>query len=295
MASASTKAKPADSGKDVATTGTGAVSTSMPDFMKQYAGQGGEAVRTEDLLIPRIALLQALSPQVTEQGEKVGEFYHTVLEESLGAEVKIIPLLFKKMLILWNPRENGGGILARSDDGKVWNPSNQKFTVKIKGRKEPVVWETKGSVAESGLTDWGTSNPDEPNSPPAATEVYSFLSVLPDHLELGPVVVALQRSQTTVAKKWLSRLMISQAPFFGQQFTLTSSDDQNKAGDKFKNFAFKPAGLVTDEALFNELRAMYARFKDVDIGIKDAENMQNDDPDANATAAAAEGKVSEKF
>lgn len=287
---------------EVAVQKGGAVSAAMPEFMKEFAGQGGENIAVTDLLVPRLALLQSSSPQVVEQGEKIGEFYHTVLEESLGSELKWVPIIYTKQLILWNPRESGGGILARANwnnakkEFDAWQPSNTKFTVKLKGVKDPVVWDTKGSVKESGLLNWGTYNPDDEKSQPAATEIHSFLSVSLDHMDMGPIIVAMQRTAVKPARKLLTRLSLSQAPFYGQKFLLTAVDEQNKLGEKFKNFSFKPDGLVEDPELFAQLRGLYERFKGQSFEIKDLDKMQGDTPEGEeGTGGSVAGKVSDKF
>lgn len=272
-----------------------------PSFMKKFAGQGGENIQSKDLMIPRVVLLQATSPQVTQDGEKVGDFYHLVAEESLGAELKFVPILYTKQLILWNPRENGGGILARAaynaqtKDFDAWNPSNEKFEVKIKNVKKPVVWETKNSVKESGLLNWGTFNPEDPKSQPAATEIHSFLCIATDHEDLGPFILAFQRSAVKPARKLLSRLALKpDLPFFGQKFILSSVDEKNKDGDGFKNYTFTGDGLVEDEAQFLRYASIYDRLKTQSFDIKDVEGMQGDIPVGDEEGSTA-GKVSEKF
>jgi len=275
-------AKKADEKKDdtkavaVAETG-GAVANALPDYMKEFAGAGGENVDATKLEIPRITLLQALSKEVAENGLKAGQFYHTITEEELGEELEFVPILFRSQFILWNPRENGGGILARADDGKHWNPANAEFAVKIDKKGTTVNWKTAPTVKESGLDQWGTFDPSDPKSQPAATEMYSFLIAFPKRPDLGVAMLALQRSQVRVARKFLSALTFSQMPFFGQVFKMSSVQDTNKNNQTFNNFKFARAGQV-DAEQFPVFAGYYKKFKDQTISVQDLEKMQDETP-----------------
>lgn len=271
-------AKKKEEKKDVATIEQNGALAAVPEYMKKYAGAGGENVEASKLEIPRITLLQALSKPVAEGEMKQGEFYHTVLEESLGKEIEIVPLLFRSQYILWNPRENGGGILARADDGKHWSPAQGEFKVKIDKKGTQATWKLANTVAESGLANWGTYNPTDPNSYPAATELYTFLVVFPQRPDLGVAVLAMQRSQIKVARKWLTQLKLSELPFFGQKFILKSELTTNKQNDSFQNFKFARAGMV-DEAQFKKFASLYDNFKDTVFQVKDLEEMQEEGGD----------------
>lgn len=254
-----------------------------PEWMKDMAGQGVEEVDVSDLEIPRLQLLQSLSPEVVDGDEKPGVFYHSVLEEELGKDVLIIPVYTDVRYILWRPRHDGGGILARSDDGKHWSPPNATFTVKPdKNSDRTVTWETKPTVQESGLDKWGSYDPNNENSQPAATKMYNIVAYLPDHPELSPCVITLQRGAVRVAKKLMGKLKLATAPSFGQVYRMTSIKDNSGEGDFF-NYKFDKVGYVQDEELFNNLKDMYENFREMGVNIRDVESLgdepQSDDID----------------
>lgn len=92
----------------------------------EYAGIGGNDIGSEGLAIPFINVLQALSPQVTEQtvpGARSGQFFNTVTQELTdGNEGLIIqPIYEEYVFVEWTPREKGGGFIAvhRADDDLV--------------------------------------------------------------------------------------------------------------------------------------------------------------------------------
>ena len=265
-------------GKEVATVPKGGA-LAVPDFMKGMAGMGTENMSAADVEIPRIVLLQALSDPVQEGAERPNTFWHTIAEQGLGAELRIIPVYVTQSFILWRPRKSGGGILARADNAKHWNPPNSTFEVKLDNGKT-VVWKTRDTVHESGLDAWGSSDPDDPNSPPAATRMYNIAVLMPDHPELSPAVVTLQRSAIKVARKFVGKIMLAQVPSFGLVFKMTGYKDQNQAGQEFYNFRFTSDGLVTDEATFASAKAMYETFAKTGLKVKDIEGVQDDEAGA---------------
>jgi hypothetical protein len=167
----------------------------LPAFLQDHPGLG----TLGNVEVPRLKLLQASSPELAQfENARPGEFWHSLLDRSMGPNVRICPVFINWCFILWRPREAGGGILARSDDGKHWTPADTEFTVKLKSG-EDVTWRTGRSVAASGLNKRGSYNPNDPNSPPAATRLYSIVCSFPDHQNWPPAVVTLQRTGVKAA------------------------------------------------------------------------------------------------
>lgn len=169
------------------------------DYLPSVSKTSGiEGLGKDDFKTPRIILLQGLSPEleVFDGLAKKDTFWHTGMNVSLGKEFLFVPVVANKRVILWRPRnDQEGGILAFSKNGKNWDSgANQTFAVKLKGRKDAVVWATGKDVLSSRLTEFGTSNPDEPHSAPAATTVYEYLCYLPDHPELSPCVLGVSKT-----------------------------------------------------------------------------------------------------
>ena len=246
-----------------------------PDWMSKDAGQGVEGMDASDVEIPRLVLLQSLSKQVVDGDERPGVFYHSVLEDSLGDKLRIIPVYVTKSFILWKPRHEGGGILARADDGVNWNPPNAEFIVKpLKDApKIMVTWKTKPTVAQSGLDQFGSSVPDDPDSQPAATKMINIVCLLPDFPEYGPVVVTLQRGAMKVAKKLVGKLKLVNAPSYGQVFEMVPEQVDDGSG-VYHNFTFTRVGYVTDKKAYEHYKEVSKQFAEMGVKVKDAESLQ---------------------
>lgn len=249
----------------------------VPEWMKDQAGLGSEALGAADVEIPRVKLMQALSPELEEYGDiKQGEFWHTLAEKNFGNAVRITPVYVDQSFILWRPRDTGGGILARAADGIHWSPPNGEYAVELKGGAK-VTWRTAPTVAASGLDKWGSSNPTDGNSPPAATRMFNVVITFPDFPDLPPAVVTLQRASIKVARRFLGKLKITRAPSFGLIFQMSAAEDRNNAGQKFWNYAFKSDGMVQDKATYDANFEFYKYFKEQGVKVKDIEDVQDDE------------------
>lgn len=271
--------KPKD---DTKSTGGAIVTTAstLPAFMRSDAGRGLENVNSEDMELPRIKLVQGIDNDLlgTHDDVKAGDFWHILAEKSLGSSVDIVPLYIDKRYVLWAPRPpiDKGGILARADDGVHWVPPDKSFTVKIDKRGTQVTWTTKDTVAKSGLAEWGTYDPNDAESQPAATQCYVIVVALPAYPELGPVALFLQRSAVPMARKLLGKLNISRAPIFGCVYTMKSFVDTSDAGS-FNNYSFTANGFVADQEAYKEYEQLHEQFKKIKIKIKDLEGAQEAD------------------
>ncbi len=261
----------------------------VPSFMANQRGQGMEGLGSGDYEIPRIKLLQALSPELEAHDDaKAGVFWHTLSEDNLGPKLRFVPVFISKRFVLWNPRESGGGILARSDDGIRWTPDHGTFEVKLKGGKQ-VKWSLAPTVAGSGLDQWGSSDPDDPNSQPAATQVYMIAAALLDHPQYSPSVIMLQRSNIKPARNMLGKLKLTNAPTYGCVFEAEAVKEKGSQGDYY-NWRFTASGFVQSEEDFKSYQKLYEMFSSMGLNVKDLESAQDEGSETNGPTGGEAGK-----
>jgi hypothetical protein len=254
---------------------------SVPSWMEGYAGAGTEDVGADAIEIPRIKLLQALSPELEEYedlGLRPGEWWHNVAEQTLGREVKFIPCYVTRSYILFKPRESGGGILARSNDGVHWDNPDAEFEIQLKDGTQ-VTWSTEKDVPSSGLTMWGSSNPKDPQSQPAATAMINVVCMLPNDLGLSPCVLSFQRSGFKIGKRFVGQLKISRIPSFGRLFNLFSQKVDGPSGPYLEPRT-RAIGLVEDQDLFENCRQAYELFKQRGVQVADIEDTESEEGSA---------------
>lgn len=91
---------------------------------KNAPAAGTENIGREDMTLPRLGLCQSNSPQKVKsdpkyiKGLEEGQFFNTITQEIYGDEVNLVPLMFYKGRMFFNPMEEGGGIRCRADDAQ---------------------------------------------------------------------------------------------------------------------------------------------------------------------------------
>lgn len=247
-------------------------------------------VSAQDMIVPRLKLLQGLSPEVKENPRKYiqGEFYHTILADMLGETIRVVPLQIMRTIELWAPRDSNEGLLARSMDGMHWDKPHQEFTVRLKsGRK--AIWKTKGSVGESGLAEFGTSEPGNPKSPPAASLTYRTALYMPEHAEVSPCLMISSRMATRAIQDLITRVNarhIGGTPFYCQQYQLIATK-QVRGPNEFYVPSFRNEGNVTDRDLKAHLESLSQTMATLNIRTQDDrlddEEMSRESQAGNAT------------
>lgn len=259
--------------KNAVATQTEKTAMAVPDFMKGAVGAGNN-IESTDLELPRIKLISPINPEV-EDGIPAGDFYHHIAQVSLSNKMTVIPLYVFKSYMLWRPRKDGGGLLARADDGFNWNVQ-KAFDVKLDGKKA-VTWVTKATVEESGLHLWGSSDPGDDQSQPAATKMINVVAWIEEYPELSPVVIPLQKGHLKAGTRLVSLLAMGAVPCFGRRFEFSSEKTNNRDGEEYYNYKIRGIGFVQDEDAFNHYKSLNESMSKLTIKVGDAEGMERDE------------------
>lgn len=215
-----------------------------------------------DLVIPRVKLLQGVSPELELfETARAGVFWHSILQEPLGKSLIGIPIVLRKTQVLWAPRGDDRGILARSRDAVNWDPPQGEFQVQFKGNKTVYTWKLAPTVAESGLDKFGSSRSDDPQSPPAASLTYEILWYFPEHVELGPAIVLNARGSVKVCQRLLSVVDAKPVDHYYQMYSIGTTTDKGPNNEPYYNYAYTSLGYA-DEQDGERARGYYEKFKD---------------------------------
>jgi len=222
----------------------------LPDYIRKSAGRGMEGVSREDLVLPRIKLLQVLSPEFSEGKGKPGEMVNSLTGENYGTEMIFIPVLHYKNRFLFGERTPGAQILCGSDDGIL--PNTQYGPVKSK------------ECVECPLQGWTEGKKGEPQRPECAL-FYNFV-ILKDGKT--PIGLSLGSSKIKVAKKLLStvRYLGPNLDLFSLKFVLKTRLEKTGKGEFF-NFVIDPRGFASKEE-FAFAAEVYASLSKVKVSIE---------------------------
>tara|TARA_R100001440_G_scaffold50937_2_gene70920 strand:- start:1984 stop:2751 length:768 start_codon:yes stop_codon:yes gene_type:complete len=99
----------------------------VPSAFMDDAGSGLENIGAEDVTIPRLKILQAMSPEVNKHdgkyvdGASTGDIINTVTSTLYNDSnpLVVLPVAYKRLFLEWTPRESGGGLVAQHDDPAV--------------------------------------------------------------------------------------------------------------------------------------------------------------------------------
>jgi hypothetical protein len=234
----------------------------IPDHLRQFAKVKIGNVDATDQVIPRVKLLQALNPELqTFDNAKVGNFWHTIASEPMGDSLIAIPIVIRKSFVLWSPRNDDRGILARAMDGIHWDQPGAEFTVKPKGSPNPVTYRLADTVAESGLAEFGSSIPGDPQSVPAASLTYNMLWYFVDFPWLSPAVIINTRSSVKPMQQLLSKIDSKPVAHYAQLYEIGVVQQKGAEGPYY-NFTYSGVGFVEDQALVLQTEKMYKAFSD---------------------------------
>lgn len=228
--------------KALATTQQGGA-LARPSFIPTGNVEGTEVIKREDMQLPRLALAQAMSPQLKDtdpkyiEGLAVGHLFNSLTGENFkkGPLEFIILRADRPRYVEFIPRSEGGGI------------------------KDPNV------PPNDPRTQFGPSG-----EPPVATKFYDFIILRLPFNEADPMpsVIGLSFKNTSlkVARALNGLIKIKNAPLYACRYTITSVDEKNAKGE-FKNFAIRQVGFVEDEKLYHLAKGMYDALQKMDVTI----------------------------
>lgn len=203
-------------------------------------GFGGN-LSNEDLLLPRVELLQGQSPAVLEGTHKAGELVNSISKDPMPEDMKIIPILVEKNFIRWKPRDEGGGIEYRTKDAT--DPRVQEDT-KWHGEEKP-----------------------------KCTAYLNFLCMVEG--EDMPIVVSFCNTSYQAGRKLLTLGKMAGGDIFNRKYRLGAQKRQNQYGI-FYVFTVENAGSTTDEER-SAAEALYKVFEQGDLKFQEETSSTSSD------------------
>lgn len=231
--------------KQVAKTTSGELTFNdqVPAHIKQDSTRGQEGVTIDDVTIPRIGMLQDLSPQIKKtkpeyiEGAEAGKLFNNVTEEIYGDEVTIIPVMFRKEYLIWKDRDSGGGFRGAFSD--------------MSAAKDALAELEDG--AQCDIKDTGQ---------------HFVLVVKPGSTADKPVleeaVISLSGGTMAASRQLNSLCKISGGDRFARAYRVSALEVNGAKGD-YWSFKFHPLGYVP-ESMYKAGGAMYEAVK---AGAKD--------------------------
>ena len=207
------------------------VTNEIPDFMKQ-GNRGAENVGTDDMIIPRIELIQALSPVRKKsdpayiEGAEEGMLYNNVTRTLYGTEVTVVPVYYTKQFLVWKDRKAGGG-------------GSNGF---------------RGAFASKELADRAIAELAEEALEVSDTAQHFVLVRNGDDWQ--EAVISMAKSKVKVSKRWNSLMRLSNMDSFSRAYKLSATTETNARNESYFNFNVAALGFVNKE-LYERAEKLY--------------------------------------
>ena len=223
---------------------TNVVASELDKMLEADAGVGLENITTEDMQIPFIRIIQALSPQLQKddplyiKGAEQGDIFNTVSQEIYKQDegVIVVPAFFEKKFLEFQLRSSGGGFVRElaADDKDITMTSREGTIELLPNGNELVRTHQHLVIAQS--TD-GT---------------------------IAPSVLDMKKTQLKVSRRWNtlknSARLPSGAlmPIYGTAWQVTTVLEANDQG-KWFNYKLDRVNDITPaiEKMMLEARNMY--------------------------------------
>ena len=223
---------------------TQVVASELDKMLEADAGVGLENITTEDMQIPFIRIIQALSPQLQKddplyiKGAEQGDIFNTVSQEVYKQDegVIVVPAFFEKKFLEFQLRSSGGGFVRElaADDKDITMTSREGTIELLPNGNELVRTHQHLVIAQSAD---GT---------------------------IAPSVLDMKKTQLKVSRRWNtlknSARLPSGAlmPIYGTAWQLTTVLEANDQG-KWFNYKLDRVNDITPtiEKMMLEARNMY--------------------------------------
>jgi len=198
----------------------------LPAYLKDNSGpaRGSEQAGVDDIVLPRLLLLQQLSPQIDSDSEnyieeaKAGDVVNSLTGEVYGREVLIVPVYFRKEYIVWKDRQKGGGFCG---------------AFKTPGEAKQAVLELDPPLSDYNIEDTATQ----------------FVLIVKKDGSLEQAVLSMSRTKLACSRKLQSFIRMTEADSFASQYALQSVSAQSDKG-KYFTLSVKPKGFVPEEVYY---------------------------------------------
>lgn len=220
------------------------------------ASEGMENVSSNEIILPRLGIIQPTSPMATDGTARPGDICNVLTGENFGQRVKIYPLMFWASRIKWAGSDLNAKIECSAKDGRNGTVKTEAFGM--------------GVCANCPHSQW------QDGEGPLCTEFKNILLIPVHPLESGddlfealqnavPAAFSAKRTAIKATNQFLSaaaalRLNGKRPPLFASSWALATEKKQNDQGTYFLP-VFTRLDYVESLEVFEYLRSVYSDAK----------------------------------
>ena len=214
--------------------------TDRPDYVGK-GERGQENVGMNDVTIPRLDILQDLSPQAKKrdpayiEGAEPGLLFNTVSMALYGSAVYFVPVYFKVEWLIWKLQGAGGGFngaFETEEEAKAeWDEQGYGNVTHKKDGADVVSYEIVDTAQHFGL-------------------------IINSKGETEQIVCSMSKSKMKVSRQLNTLCKMAGGDRFSKVYEFTAFADQNAQGQDYWNLKVRPLGYVPED-VYKAAEKMY--------------------------------------
>ena len=220
------------------------------DLMKAFesdSGSGFEEVTSNDIQIPFIRIIQALSPQLKKndpgfiEGASQGDIFNTVTKKLWSGEkgIEVIPIYYQLKLLEFIPRQEGGG-----------------FVGELSASSEEVGKASRDQQTGLELLENGNE---------LVRTAQHYVKVIHEDGNLENAIVDMKKTQLKKSRGWNSIMMMQKnngvtLPSFSSVYKLSSVEDGNDKGS-WHSWSVSHARHIDSIEAYNDAKSTHTQIK----------------------------------
>lgn len=195
----------------------------------------------DDVIIPRVKVIQSLSPERKDKIADEGDIINSLTKEKLNGKV-FIPVFMFKNNILWRKREDGGGILCQAKDGKCG-----------------ITLEGGQALCKACKRNEFDNSKQGKEAIPDCTKYINFFGIFEG--EKAPIILSFAKTNFAEGKKLYSLAKVTMQNMFNNKYSLFSKE-VTKGNNSWFITDIKAEGPTTQEDRDFAL-ALYKNYKGI--------------------------------
>lgn len=230
----------------------------LPEYLKGKDGMGSENVGMKHVTIPRLSVLQKLSPQLDESkpnyihGAKEGDIINTLTSDNYGKEILFVSAFFREeWMVAVDQKQGGGG--GKGFRGIYLTEEEAQDHIRLKNDK---------------------------NENLIVTELGVHYGIVLDEARNAVTMIALPMKSSQLKESRRMNGLIKQkgGPQWAAAWKLETHTETNAAGQSYKNYKVTPTAGFTPKAVAEACEVLW---KQISGGLaKMDETGLGSDPDA---------------
>lgn len=229
------KTKKTEESKDVVASSGNALSAE-----RMQSKKGVKKLDREDQMIPRLKLMQGLSPEVQEGIAKYGDLVNSLTKENYGKTLTVVPVMWWKSRIYWRDRKEGGGIICRSFDAVTGSVFGKCETCEHK--------------------NWTVENGEQ--KPSACVALFNVLCCIPTKAVPELIVASFLKTSFKQGKQWVNLMNYKNTDLFNYTYELAAESVSNDMGT-FNVLKYKDLNLPSSDAIYKVCCSFFEQFGDL--------------------------------